>query len=146
MSPYAIHEEAMKKQGSVSIMRPQEAVPTVLAPNFGGTMGGGLPVRQIPTYKFPLIVYMHPNEPTQEIEHRNDKFEVVGTEVVQTEHLTRSIACAAHAATGAEKCDACEKVLKLALSEGWVEEPYIPEPLPNRNVGLYGKKPQAKQV
>lgn len=127
--PFTIHEEAFKKQGQMIVSRPQEAVPDILPQNFAGTSGQGLPVRQIPFYEFPKLVYMHPNEPTQTIEHQNDKFETVGLEVVPTEHLTKVIACSAHFSgnPGAEKgkCHACEQLFKEALAEGWVVKPYV---------------------
>lgn len=84
------------------------------------------PLKQIPHMDFPRVVYKHPNEPFMEIEHRNAKFEVVGIEVVSAEHLTMKVAD--------------ETALKAALKDGWVKEPYIPAPLPNRNAGLYAKK------
>jgi hypothetical protein len=146
MSPFAIHEEAMKKQHSMNIMRPQEQVPVDLPQNFGGTMSQGIPVKQIAHADFPRIVYMHPNEPTKVVEHRNDRFEVVGTEVVQTEHLTKKVACAAHLDSGVAKCEACEKALKEAIAEGWVKEPYIPKPLPKADAGLYGPRKTAAKA
>ncbi len=127
--PFTIHEEAVKKQMSHIVGRPQEQVPEVLPENWQGTAGQGLPVRQIPHLEFPCVVYMHPNEPLQEIEHRNDKFELVGTEVVPTEHLTKVVHNDAE--------------LKAATESGWVKEPYIPAVVP-KSPGLYGPKPKAK--
>lgn len=128
--PFTIHETAAKKQITYNVMRPQEVVPENLPENWMGTMSGGLPVKQIPHLEFPRIVYMHPNEPFQEIEHRNEKFEVVGTEVVPTEHLTKMVNN--------------ETELKAALEDGWLKEPYIPK-APPKTPGLYGpKKKQAK--
>lgn len=124
--PFAIHEPAMKKQHAINIMRPQEQVPENLPETFGGTMSQGLPVKQIPHADFPRIVYMHPNEPTKVVEHRNANFEVVGTEIVQTEHLTQKVAD--------------EKELSAALKAGWVLKPYIPKPLPASDAGLYGPR------
>ena len=123
--PFAIHEEAVKKQMSHIVGRPQEQVPEVLPENWQGTIGQGLPVKQIPHLEFPRVIYMHPNEPLQEIEHRNDKFELVGTEVVPTEHLTKLVQN--------------EAELDAALAEGWVKEPYIPKAAP-KQPGLYGPK------
>lgn len=123
--PFAIHEEAVKKQMSVIVGRPQEQVPEVLPENWQGTVGQGLPVKQIPHMEFPRIVYMHPNEPLQTMEHRNDKFELVGTEVVPTEHLAKQVKN--------------EDELIAALAEGWVKEPYIPQAAP-KAPGLYGPK------
>lgn len=127
--PYTIHEEAIKKQMSWDVSRPQEAVPEKLREGWSGTPGGGLPVRQIPHLEFPRIVYMHPTEPYQEIEHRNDKFEVVSTDLVPTEHLTKTVND--------------EAELKAALEAGWVKEPYIPKPAPSQTAGLYGPKKKA---
>jgi hypothetical protein len=128
--PFAIHEEAIKKQMSHIVGRPQEQVPEVLPENWQGTVGQGLPVKQIPHMEYPRVVYMHPNEPYQEIEHRNDKFELVGTEVIPTEHLTKVV-----------KNDT---ELDAALADGWVKEQYIPK-APPKTPGLYGpkKKPKA---
>jgi hypothetical protein len=128
MSPFTIHEAAAKKQHAINIMRPQEAVPADLPENFGGTMGQGLPVMQIPHMEFPRVLYMHPNEPTKIVLHRNEKHEVVHEELVQTEHLTMTVNS--------------EEELKKALKDGWVREPYIPEPLPKTDAGLYGPRKQ----
>lgn len=124
--PFTVHEQAVKKQMNYIVSRPQEQVPDPLPENWQGTSGGGLPVKQIPHLEFPRVVYMHPNEPTQEIEHRNDKFELVGTEVVPTEHLTKIVNN--------------ETELKAALEEGWVKEPYIPKPVQTKTASLYGPK------
>lgn len=123
--PFTIHEAAVKKQMSVIVGRPQEQVPEILPENWQGTIGQGLPVRQIPHLEFPRVMYMHPNEPLQEIQHRNDKFELVGTEVVPTEHLTKVVND--------------EAELQAAIAEGWVKEPYIPQAAP-KSPGLYGPK------
>ena len=84
------------------------------------------PLVPIPHMEYPRVVYMHPNEPFRTIEHRNDDFEVVGTERVPTEHLSKKVAN--------------EVELKAALDEGWVKEPYIQKAPPNPNAGLYGKR------
>jgi hypothetical protein len=136
---YTIHADAAKKQSLINISVPQEAVPATLPPNFATTHTKGIPVKLIPAYKFPLIVYMHPNEPYETIEHRNERFEVVGEEVVPTSHLSKSIHCEAHA-DGAVACDACEALLQAALDDGWQLEQYIPKAPPKRNAGLYGPK------
>ncbi len=128
--PFTIHQEAAKKQMNWNITRGQEAVPDPLPDNWQGTMSGGLPVKQIPHLEFPKVVYMHPNEPLQEIEHRNDKFELVGTEVIPTEHLTKLVNNDAE--------------LTAALEEGWVREPYIPKGVPKPNHNLYGPKKKLK--
>lgn len=126
---FTIHEVAAKKQMNWNVGNGQEAVPDPLPENWQGTRNGGLPVKQIPHLEFPRVVYMHPNNPLQEIEHRNDKFEVVGTEVLPTEHLTKVVSNDAE--------------LEAALAEGWVKEPYIPKVAP-KNVGLYGPKKKAR--
>lgn len=128
--PFTIHDEAIKKQMNWDVTRPQEQAPDPLPEGWTGTAGGGLPVKQIPMREFPRVVYMHPNEAFQEIEHRNDKFELVGTEVVPTEHLTKVVKN--------------EAELKVALEEGWVKEPYIPKPAPAKNSSLYGPKKKTK--
>jgi hypothetical protein len=132
--PFTLDEEAAKKQLQLNIMRGQEAVPRepngTLREGWSGTISGGLPVRQIPHLEFPRVVYLHPNDPFQEIEHRNDRYELVGTEVVPTEHLTKIVNNDAE--------------LTAALDEGWLKEPYIPKSAP-KSPGLYGpKKKQAK--
>ena len=127
--PFTIHEAAAKKQMMLNTRADQKQVPDVLPENWAGTDNGGLPVRQIPHLEFPRVVYMHPNEPFQEIEHRNDKFELVGTEVIPTEHLTKVVNN--------------DTELKAALEEGWTKEPYIPK-APPKTPGLYGKKKAGK--
>lgn len=120
----------------LNVMRPQEVVPRqpdgTLREGWAGTISGGLPVKQIPHAEFPKVVYMHPNEPYQEIEHRNDRFEVVSTDLVPTEHLAK------HVQNEAE--------LKAALAEGWLEKPYIPEPAPTKKDSLYGPKKKAAKT
>lgn len=125
MSPFTVHEDGLKKQFNVNIMRPQEPVPEVLPGNFSGTLGGGLPVKQIPHLEFPRIVYKHPTKAFREVEHRNAQHEIVEIERVQAEHLTREVRD--------------EKELEAALADGWVKEQYIPKPLPDRNADLYAK-------
>lgn len=124
--PYTIHEEAVKKQMSHIVGRPQEVVPEVLPENWQGTVGQGLPVKQIPHMEFPRVLYLHPNEPYVEIKHKNDRHEIVSTELVPTEHKTRLVNN--------------EAELKALLAQGWVKEPYIPQPAPDENVDLYAPK------
>jgi hypothetical protein len=121
-----IHDEAVKKQMNWNVTIPQETVDEKLPVNFQGTRGGGLPVKNIGYLEFPRVIYMHPNEPFQEIEHRNDRFEVVSTDLVPTEHLAKVVNNDAE--------------LKAALQEGWVKEPYVPKPAPPKTAGLYGPK------
>jgi hypothetical protein len=130
--PYRIHQAAVKKQMTWDVSRPQELVPETLREGWSGTPGGGLPVEQIPFLEFPRVVYMHPNEPFETIEHRNDKFEVVSTDTIPTEHLTKVV----HN----------ETELKAAMEEGWVKEPYVPKAAPPRNSGLYGSKKKAAKT
>lgn len=124
--PFAIHPEAARKQMNWNVRATQEVVPDPLPENWQGTSSGGLPVKQIPHLEFPRVMYLHPNEPFEEIEHRNDKFEVVSTDVVPTEHLTKIVNS--------------EEDMQTAMVEGWLKEPYVPKPAPARTVGLYGPK------
>lgn len=128
--PFTIDEEAAKKQMTLNVMRPQEVVAREpdgsLRPGWAGTLGGGLPVKQIPVLEFPRCIYMHPIEPFREIEHRNDRFEVVSTDFVATEHMAKIV----HN----------EAELEAALNDGWVKEPYIPQATPKKTDSLYGAK------
>ncbi len=132
--PFTIDIEASKKQGFLNVMRPQEAVAREsdgsLRAGWAGTISGGLPVKQIPHMEFPKCVYMHPNEPYQEVEHRNDRFEVVSTDLVPTEHLTKIVQN--------------ENELKKALADGWIEEPYIRQAAPKKQDTLYTPKKKGK--
>jgi hypothetical protein len=124
--PFTVSPEAARKQMSWNVRAPQEQVPDPIPENWQGTASGGLPVKQIPYLEFPRVVYMHPNEPFETIEHRNDKFEVVSTDTIPTEALTKTVNN--------------EAELKAAMKDGWVKEPYIPKAAPTRNAGLYGPK------
>jgi hypothetical protein len=84
------------------------------------------PVKFIPHLEFPRIIYKHPVEPFQVIEHRNTRHELVDEEIVPTEHLTKEVADQAQ--------------LDAALEEGWVLKPYIAPPLPDRKAALYEGK------
>ena len=66
------------------------------------------------------------SRPYKIIEHRNTQHELVQTERVPSEHLTRIVAD--------------EKELAKALKEGWVKEPYIAAALPDPNASLYESK------
>ena len=101
------------------------------------------PTVPIPHYEFPRVLYKHPNEPFMEVEHRNDKFELVGTEMVPTEHLTKVVACREHEVTGVARCSECEAALKTALAQGWVKDPYLPKPMPDPKAHLYERKKKA---
>lgn len=128
--PFTIDEEAAKKQMQLNIMRGQETVPRqpdgTLREGWSGTMSGGLPVKQIPHLEFPRVLYLHPNEPYVEIKHKNDRHEVVSTEFVATEHLTKTVNN--------------DVELNAALAHGWVKEPYIPEAPRHENDDLYRPK------
>lgn len=128
--PHTIDVEASKKQMFLNVMRQQETVPRQpdgsLREGWAGTISGGLPVKQIPHLEFPKCVYLHPNEPFQEVEHRNDRFEVVSTDLVATEHLVK------HVNNKTE--------LEKALADGWVTEPYIQQAPPTKKDDLYSKK------
>lgn len=134
--PFTIDVEASKKQMFLNVMRPQEVVPRqpdgTLRDGWAGTISGGLPVKQIPHAEFPKVVYMHPNEPWEEIEHRNDRFEVVSTDLIPTEHLAKHV----HN----------ETELKAALETGWVEQPYIQQAPPTKKDDLYSKKKKATKT
>lgn len=131
--PQTIDLEASKKQMFLNVMRPQEVVPRepdgTLRDGWAGTISGGLPVKQIPHIEFPKCVYMHPNEPYEEIEHRNDRFEVVSTDLVPTQHLVKHVAN--------------KHELEAALADGWLEHPYIQQPVPTKKDDLYSKKKKA---
>jgi hypothetical protein len=138
--PFALHVGAAKKQMFLNVSRPQEQVPDVLPENWQGTASQGLPVTQIPHLEFPLVVYMHPNEPTRTVLHRNERHEVIHEEEVPLEHLTKVVCCDAHKNGGPKDCPDCNKALKVALAEGWVKEPYIPKPVVDESPALYGPR------
>lgn len=137
--PYTIHTQAMKKQMFWNQSRPQEVVQKDLAENWNGTPGQGLPVIEIPHFDFPCVVYKHPRRPFRQIEHRNDNFEVVGTERIPTEHKTKTVCCDAHKAGGPKECKECNKALDALLAKGWTETPYIPKAVPKPDEDLYGE-------
>lgn len=124
--PFTVHEEAMRKQMYVNVMRPQETVAADLPKEFSGTLNQGLPVKEIPHMEYPKCIYMHPNKPTKVIEHRSADHELLGTETVQTEHLTKLVNS--------------PEELTQALKDGWVKHPYIASPLPKPDADLYGPK------
>jgi hypothetical protein len=141
--PFTIHEEAARKQMYLNISRADQAVPAVLPKEFQGTQTQGLPVREIPYYDFPCVVYMHPNQPTRKVVHRNHLHEIVDEEFIPNEHLTKVVSCDAHVNGGTKECPDCNKALEAAMAEGWVKEPHIPAPPPRPDVDLYG--PRKKQ-
>lgn len=138
--PYTIDQKALRKQMFWNITRPQEVVKFdgEIPENWMGTPGQGLPVREIPHYEFPRAVFLHPNEPTRTVIHRNDRHEIVHEEEIPLEHLTKAICCDAHKDGGPKECPACNKLLNAALAEGWVKEPYIPKPRVDESTALYG--------
>ena len=139
--PFTIDEAAAKRQVVYDSSKPQEQAPVVLPENWVGTVSRGLPVKSIPHYDFPRVIYLHPLQPTKKIVHRNDRHEIIDEELIPLEHLTRVIGCEAHIKDGGPKsCPDCNKLLESALAEGWVKEQYIPEP-PPREDSLYGPRP-----
>lgn len=81
------------------------------------------PTKEIDYFEFPRVVYKHPKEPHMKVEHRNNMHEVVRTELVPTEHITRLVQ------------DKHE--LKKAQEDGWVKESYVPQAPPSSNEALY---------
>jgi hypothetical protein len=120
--PHTVDEERMK--GKPFTRDGVEVKPILQMEN------GNPPVKFIPHMEFPRVLYKHPNEPFVEVEHRNDKFELVGTELVATEHISKVVAN--------------EAEMKAALADGWVKEPYLPQAPPNPHAGLYDRKPPKK--
>jgi hypothetical protein len=138
--PYTIDEAAARKQIIWDSSKPQEQAPAVLPDNWVGTVSRGLPVREIPFFPFPRVVYLHPNEPIRTVVHRNSRHEVVHEEEIPLEHLTRVIGCEAHIKNGGPKdCPDCNRLLESVIGDGWLKEPYIPEP-PPREDSLYGPR------
>jgi hypothetical protein len=138
--PYAIHLDGLKRQWFFNPSKPQEKVPEVLPENWLGTASQGLPVREIPFYAFPCVVYKHPIRPTKSVVHRNHNHEIVDEELIPTEHLSKVINCDAHKNGGLKDCADCNKILDAALSQGWVMTPYIPEAPETPDVDLYGPR------
>lgn len=140
--PYAIDLEAAKKQINLNVTRQQEVVQREpdgsLREGWLGTVNGGLPVRQIPHYSFPVVLYLWPNVPTRTVVHRNSAHEIVFEEEIPLEHKTKTIACPAHANGGFSDCAECNKLLDAALTDGWRREPYIGRPAPREDADLYG--------
>lgn len=144
--PFAIDEKALRKQFSWSTSRPQEVVKFdgEIPEGWMGTPGHGLPVKEIPHYEFPRVLYLHPTQPTRTVIHRNDRHEVVHEEEIPLEHLTKVICCEAHKNGGPKDCAACTKLLEEAISEGWTREPYIPKPPADETPALYGPRKKEK--
>ena len=133
---FTIDIEACRKQMFLNVMRPQEVVPRqadgTLPEGWSGTNSQGLPVKQIPIIEYPKVVYLHPNEPTRKIVHRNLNHEIVEEELIPTEHLTKMVQN--------------EAELKAALEEGWCERPYIPAVPEKPDSGLYGPRKIRKET
>jgi hypothetical protein len=120
--PFAINEKVFQRQTTVNLRMPQEAV----TDDATGTNTGGLPVKQIPHLEFPRVVYLHPNKPFWEKEHRNTNFEIVHIEKIPTEHESKLVNN--------------QEELEQALAEGWVKEPYIAKPMPDPKAKIYARK------
>ena len=138
--PFTIDLAACKKQMFYDPSKPQEKVPEVLPENWMGTGSRGLPVREIPMWAFPCVLYMWPNRPTTTVVHRNAQHEIVHEEEVPTEHLTKAVSCAAHKDGGPKDCSNCNKALDAALAAGWRKEAYIPETPAKPDDDLYGPR------
>lgn len=107
--PFAVDDEAMTdRPGKAAIVSMDPAKP---------------PVKQIPHAEYPRVVYRHPKEPFKVIVHRNTQHEIVEEERVPSEHLSKVVNDA--------------KELAVALKDGWVKEPYIPQAPPDPNANLY---------
>jgi hypothetical protein len=132
--PYTIDEEAAKKQMQLNITRGQEVVPRQpngsLREGWLGTVNGGLPVKEIPHLEFPRVVYLHPNRPFRELEHRDTNHRLVDTELVPTEHVTKIVNT--------------EAELKAALADGWQTKAYIPSAPEKTDADLYGTPSKKK--
>lgn len=107
--PFAVDEEALKSvPGKPAIISMDPAKP---------------PVKPIPFNDFPRVMYKHPKEAYKIVEHRNTAHEVVHTERIPSEHLTKLVND--------------KKELATALEDGWVKEPYIASAAPDPNANLY---------
>jgi hypothetical protein len=137
---FAVDEKALRRQMTWNAGRVQEISPDPLPEGWIGTAGGGLPVRKIPDWAFPRVLYLWPNMPTRTVIHRNANHEIVHEEEIPTEHLTRIIVCDAHKNGGPKECADCNKLLEAALAEGWTTKQYIPEPPAKPDDGLYGPR------
>lgn len=140
--PFEIDQQATKRQMEWNISRPQEVVKFdgPIPETWMGTPGHGLPVREIPVYDFPRVLYLHPTQPTKTVLHRNDRHEVVHEEEIPLEHLAKTICCEAHKNGGPKDCAGCNQLLEAALEDGWVKEPYIPKPAVDESAALYGPR------
>jgi hypothetical protein len=81
------------------------------------------PTREIEFLEFPRVIYKHPKEPFVKIEHRNNMKELVFTELVPAEHLTRIVNSKAE--------------LEKAMKDGWVKDPYVPQAAPSSTDANY---------
>lgn len=110
--PLTIDDEKFDKQETLDMSKPQ------------GT-AQGLPVKQIGHEEYPRCVYKHPNAPFYVEDHRNVNHEVVHREVKAAEH--RVHVC--HTKGEHEQ----------KLTEGWKNEPYIPQAPPDPMDDLYAE-------
>lgn len=105
--PQAIDEERMK-DSSDPLLQMDAATP---------------PTKPIPWQEFPRCVYKHPKQPYKKIEHFNVHHELVRVETVPAEAQSKVVKD--------------KKELDAALKDGWVKEPFVPQPLPDPNAELY---------
>jgi hypothetical protein len=111
--PQTIDEEKFRERTTFDVSAPPNT-PT------------GIPTKQIPHMEFPMVVYKHPTEPFVKILHRNKAHEIVHEEIQQAEALAMKVND--------------KKELKAALEDGWVQDVYIPEAIPDPNANLYASK------
>ena len=110
--PTTIDEEKFASQETLDLSKPQ------------GT-AQGLPVKQIVHQEYPRCIYKHPNSPFRVQEHRNVNHEIVHREILATEHRVHVV----HS-----KAEHQQK-----LTEGWRNEPYIPQAPPDPSEDLYNE-------
>lgn len=81
------------------------------------------PTKAIPYMEYPRVVYKHPRQPYKKVEHFNVHHELVRVETLPAEHQTKVVSD--------------KKELDAALKDGWVKEPFVPQPPPDPNADLY---------
>ena len=103
------------------------------------------PLKQIPYYEFPKVVYKHPRKPFIETKQRiNGQEEIV---IVRTNHISRVIGNPLEPHTKADATPAEKAELEQALAEGWRLDPYVmPDEFPNAYNDLYDEAPKKKHV
>ena len=124
MAPFAVDIERFQKD---TVRGPKIEVLDLSKP---AGQSGGVPIMHIPHVEFPKVVYKHPSEPYERVEHRNAMHEIVDIELVPTQHLTKSVGTS--------------QELEEALAEGWVGEPYIMKAPPDKRAALYDAKKAKK--